>query len=267
MQLLTQKRLKISNNLFNKILSFYTIFYEKGHRNQKQRTNIAQPYGNYYTWPFSFQALSYISTAMASEEGIDVSRHDGEIDWVKVKATGIKFGIVQATEGSGFEDPNFVKNWQGMKLNQIKPSAFHYLIGNQTAASQVKKINEVLKKSDFNGNNDIFAISVQVRDNENSTADEMADVLHGVISELKTSMKKIYIHTGPYFWKHRVSWKKYDFSSYGLWIAHFSGEQFLRIPDTWKDKGYRWWQYSLFGVVEGIKGSVSRNKSNGTLTA
>ena len=47
--------------------------------------------------------------------GIDVSHHRGEVDWKKVKASGIAFGIAKATDGISFFDPRFDQNWVGMR--------------------------------------------------------------------------------------------------------------------------------------------------------
>ena len=42
--------------------------------------------------------------------GIDVSAHNGDIDFERVKAEGIEFVIIKASEGSTFKDKRFVDN-------------------------------------------------------------------------------------------------------------------------------------------------------------
>ena len=45
--------------------------------------------------------------------GVDVSAHQGEINWAKVADDDIGFTYIKATEGGDFEDPRFASNWRG----------------------------------------------------------------------------------------------------------------------------------------------------------
>lgn len=47
--------------------------------------------------------------------GIDVSYHQFEIDWKKVKEHGVSFVFVKATEGVDYLDSMFVKNWKQLE--------------------------------------------------------------------------------------------------------------------------------------------------------
>jgi len=46
--------------------------------------------------------------------GIDVSHHQGTVNWPDVAKGGISFAYTKATEGSSFVDPLFDTNWIGM---------------------------------------------------------------------------------------------------------------------------------------------------------
>jgi len=58
--------------------------------------------------------------------GIDVSHHQGKIDWHKVKSENIQFVYVKATEGGNFKDPSFIENWDGAKKEGMKVGAYHF---------------------------------------------------------------------------------------------------------------------------------------------
>lgn len=45
--------------------------------------------------------------------GVDVSAIQGAIDWPAVRASGIEFAYVKASEGAGYTDPRFLRNAQG----------------------------------------------------------------------------------------------------------------------------------------------------------
>jgi GH25 family lysozyme M1 (1,4-beta-N-acetylmuramidase) len=63
-----------------------------------------------------------------SMNGIDVSKHNGVIDWQKVKAKGIDFAIIRAGYGKVIsqKDPNFEKNYAGAKSAGIPVGAYWY---------------------------------------------------------------------------------------------------------------------------------------------
>lgn len=58
--------------------------------------------------------------------GIDVSSHQRDIDWAQVRADGIGFAYLKATEGAGFTDTHFRKNWDGARAAGVTPGAYHY---------------------------------------------------------------------------------------------------------------------------------------------
>lgn len=58
--------------------------------------------------------------------GVDVSHHQGDIDWPRVRADSIVFAYVKATEGADFVDPRFVENWRGAHAAHLRVGAYHF---------------------------------------------------------------------------------------------------------------------------------------------
>src|ERR1044071_3304348 len=58
--------------------------------------------------------------------GIDVSHHQGNIDWKSVKTSGITFAYLKATEGSDFADADFPANWHGSAKPGLVRGAYHF---------------------------------------------------------------------------------------------------------------------------------------------
>ena len=58
--------------------------------------------------------------------GIDVSNHQGTINWSNVAAGGAKFAYAKATEGVYFVDPYYNINYDGAKNNGLYVGAYHY---------------------------------------------------------------------------------------------------------------------------------------------
>lgn len=66
--------------------------------------------------------------ALGADEvmGVDVSAHQGEIDWEKVASDGYAFAYIKATEGADYTDSTFSANWDGARAAGVTPGAYHY---------------------------------------------------------------------------------------------------------------------------------------------
>lgn len=58
--------------------------------------------------------------------GLDVSGHQQQIDWAAVADDGYSFALIKATEGAGYTDPTFARNWQGAREAGLTVGAYHY---------------------------------------------------------------------------------------------------------------------------------------------
>ena len=68
--------------------------------------------------------------------GIDVSRHQGTIDWGRVASAGISFAWIKATEGGDYRDPAFLRNWVASRDAGIKRGAYHFVYWCRPAKDQ-----------------------------------------------------------------------------------------------------------------------------------
>ena len=58
--------------------------------------------------------------------GVDVSRHQGEIDWDRVAADDIDFAYIKATEGGDHVDERFAPNWEAAGRAGIDRGGYHF---------------------------------------------------------------------------------------------------------------------------------------------
>ena len=58
--------------------------------------------------------------------GIDVSRHQGTIDWAQVAASGQRFVLAKATEGLLTVDPTYATNRAGAMAAGLEFGAYHF---------------------------------------------------------------------------------------------------------------------------------------------
>lgn len=79
---------------------------------------------------------------MYSVKGIDVSHHQGDIDFAKVKAAGIGFAMLRA--GYGWENPEvqidrkFYRNYQNAQKAGIPCGAYHYSYAKNAAQARLE---------------------------------------------------------------------------------------------------------------------------------
>ncbi|NGN92970.1 lysozyme [Nocardioides sp. KC13] len=59
--------------------------------------------------------------------GIDVSHHNGTIDWPRVAEQDIDFAWIKATEGSSHVDSRFAANWAQAQRAGIPTGAYHFM--------------------------------------------------------------------------------------------------------------------------------------------
>jgi lysozyme len=58
--------------------------------------------------------------------GVDVSNHQGRIDWERVAADNIDFAYIKATEGGDFVDDSFDQNWDAADAAGLDRGAYHF---------------------------------------------------------------------------------------------------------------------------------------------
>src|SRR5690348_13539944 len=88
-------------------------------------------------------ALGYLYYANFAPEGshypvrgIDVSHHQGPIDWPRVARSGISFAFLKATEGGTHVDENFRENFEEARAAGVAVGAYHFFTFCKSGAEQ-----------------------------------------------------------------------------------------------------------------------------------
>ena len=69
-------------------------------------------------------------------QGIDVSRHQGTIDWQELPRQGVDFAYIKASEGGDFHDTQFKINWRAAGAAGIGRGAYHFFTLCRSGAEQ-----------------------------------------------------------------------------------------------------------------------------------
>lgn len=191
-------------------------------------------------------------------KGIDVSAHQGHIDFSKVKNSGIDFVIIRMARGTNI-DKDFFKNYHSAKANGLKVGAYIY-----TTANTVPRI-----ESEVNAiKNELYSF---IEANEHELELDLPffiDVEYYTI--IKTSKANV-------SWLFDESYKRFKelFSKVGLYAStsiletKFREDILESVPvwvAEWDNnldyKGdFIFWQYSNKGRIDGIDTEVDLNSS------
>jgi len=191
-------------------------------------------------------------------KGIDVSHNNKAIDWPTVAASGIAFAFAKATEGAGFQDPQFNANYAAIKSNGMIRGSYHFFHANLDAGAQARNF---LKFVQALGPGDLPPVlDIEVNDNSNS-----AVIIKGVQVWLDTVGAALHckpiIYTSASFWNGNLGGTD-QFADHPLWVAHYTSNAQPAIPTGFTD--YTVWQFSEQGQVSGIAGKVDLNRFNGS---
>ena len=84
------------------------------------------------------------SDASYPSQGIDVSHHQGTIDWLLLPPQGVDFAYIKATEGGDYVDNRFAANWHDAKAAGIRRGAYHFFTlcrsGRDQAANFIRTV-------------------------------------------------------------------------------------------------------------------------------
>lgn len=82
-------------------------------------------------------------------QGVDVSRHQGDIDWHALARTDIRFAYIKASEGADYADPMFAAHWRGAGEAGLKRGAYHFFTLCKTGLEQARNFLRVAPKGEL----------------------------------------------------------------------------------------------------------------------
>lgn len=193
--------------------------------------------------------------------GIDVSHHQGSVDWAKAKAAGVQFAFIKATEGGTFVDPQFSRNRRALREAGIPCGAYHFFRTTSTVDAQVANFVRAVGKLEPGDLPPVLDIEVPEQWRSLSLKERLA-LVHGFCDavEKKLGVAPI-VYLSPSF-ASDVLGGDASVKKYVLWLAHYTTAENPRTPFPWTD--WHFWQYSETGSVPGIPNrSVDMNRFNG----
>lgn len=181
--------------------------------------------------------------------GIDVSKHNGEIDFKAVAAAGYKFVFIKATEGATYRDASFERNYRAAREAGLKVGAYHFFRKNRGGGAQARNLLNAVSKCKLD-----LPLVIDLEDWGNDHFVSAKEVIAS-LSEMVDTLRVAHgYHVAIY--TNGDGYRKYykdRFEDYDLWLCSFTR------PDSLTSYHHTFQQYSHWATVDGIEGDVDLN--------
>ena len=194
--------------------------------------------------------------SVLSVKGIDVSKHNGDIDWEKVKNDGVSFAIIRvgyrgSTGGSIKLDETFEDNIKGAIENGIDVGVYFF--------TQAISVDEAIEEAEFvidaiDGYELQYPVVWDIEELEGRAEDvdreTRTDACIAFLDKIKEAGYSPMIYGNLKSLLYMLNTDRIE--GYDKWFAYYS------FPDYYP-YAHSIWQYSSTGEVDGIKGNVDMN--------
>ncbi len=191
--------------------------------------------------------------------GVDVSHHQGRIDWPRVRAAGFEFAFIKASEGQSLRDKDFAANWAAAEKAGVSRGAYHFFTFCTPAALQAANFIAAVPAAasmlppavdvEFSGNCANPPPIAQIR------------------SELQILLMQLELAYGrkPILYVTRDAYARIvegGFADYPLWVRNVFWRPHVATPHRWL-----FWQFADRSRIDGVRRPVDLNVFHGSRAA
>ena len=213
------------------------------------------------------QQWQLVPVELKTLQGIDVSEHQGNINWQQVKASGqVDFAIIRAGYGRETyqKDKFFEQNYAGAKAQNIPIGIYQYSYADSVADAEREAetcltwLNGRAVDSyvifDFEESKIIDKLNKDDIPDNDITPDVLSQMAIAWCKKIEAAGYTPMIYVNPDFITNKYNYKMLKESGYDIWIANYGRS----ITYDWPYP-VRMWQYTSSGSVSGISTNVDMN--------
>lgn len=179
--------------------------------------------------------------------GLDVSNHQGAIDWERVASDEIEFVYIKATEGGDFVDSRFEDNWSGAGAAGLDRGAYHFFTLCRPGADQARNFLDAVPYLEAE-----LPLAIDLELGGNCSARPPAEE---VLAKVEAFIDLVETETGS----ETVLYVLEDFSDLYPALDRFNRPRWERRILLRPDGDWFMWQFTFEGDVEGIESGVDIN--------
>lgn len=199
------------------------------------------------------------------QQGIDVSYHNGTLDWSTIKAAGVDFAILRAayrgygTEGTLVRDAKFAEYMQGAMSQGIPVGAYIYSQAITTAEA-VQEANYILNIVRGYSLDLPIVFDYEFAGVKTGRLDyawssgklnksKMTDIALAFCDTIKNAGYDAMVYANKTFLSKNLDHEVIENAGYDVWLAHYT-------TNTNYTGDYKIWQYTSSGKIPGIANKV-----------
>lgn len=196
---------------------------------------------------------------------MDVSKHQGVIDWAKVKASGRVDGVMIRAMGNSAEgrpsapytDPQFARNYAECKRLGIPCGVYGYFkaVSREQADKELAYFRKLLTGRNFE-----LPVAVDIEDTVQQAIGKSAltDLAAYCLSTVQSWGVYAMLYTGLYFGQTYLYMGGAALKAYDVWLARYPKDQSKTKPEDKPKTAFAFgmWQYTSTARVPGVSTNV-----------
>ncbi len=190
-------------------------------------------------------------------QGVDISWHQGAIDWRTLAADDVAFAYIKATEGADHVDPRFAFNWEHAGASGLYRGAYHFFTLCQPGARQASNFIAIVPR--------VEGALPPALDLEHMGPCREGPTMTDVIAEARIFMDRLEAHYGV----RPIIYTTREF--HDAHLSELQGERFwirsIAAPPNFRQADWIIWQHHNRGHKRGVSGPVDLNAFRGDATA
>lgn len=199
-----------------------------------------------FAWNRYFKTAPYVDRERYPVRGIDISSHNGEVNFDEAASDGISFVFIKASEGENFRDTLFNKNYRKARQAGMRIGAYHFFRFDRNGIDQARNVIDAVKGCHLD-----LGIAVDVESHNNATGVDSVTISQQLMRMTELLNLAGYRVT---FYSNLDGYLEYLRQSVPgapLWICSFR--------QIAPDMEWSFWQYDHHGKVKGVDGDVDLN--------
>ena len=213
-------------------------------------------WGGYWAWNRWFSSRANPSLTEYPVRGIDISAHNGAIDFDALPRRHVQFAYIKATEGADFIDRRFDANVKGTNRLGVPAGAYHFFRFDSDGELQAWNFIHALKNRNLE-----LPPAIDLEEWSNPDGFSTNNVILGLKRMLAVLAEE---GITPIIYTNKDGYNRFvkgHLSQYPLWICSFTDPP-VPSQETWHI-----WQFSHRGTLDGIEGYVDLNTISPELAA
>ena len=193
--------------------------------------------------------------------GLDVSSHQGNVDWAAVAGNGGKFAYSKATEGISYTNPFFAQQYNGSFAAGLTHGAYHFALPDVSdGPTQANYFVDHGGGWSRDGRTLPPALDIEYNPYGDTcyklTADQMVAWIRSFTDQVAKRTGRVPAIYTSYTWWTKCTGNNGSFWGNPLWIRRY-GTDVGTLPAGWKTQAI--WQFADKGVFPGDQNRLNGN--------